>query len=107
VTNRPPDPTAVALARLEGKFDEFVENLERRLDRIEAKQDLTNGRVTKLEAKEIARATAEETREQTLEAVKDERQESRASRFAWIAAAGTVGGLITGAAALIGSSTAG
>jgi hypothetical protein len=95
---------AISVARLEGKMDRLAEILRR----VEVQTTKTNGRVDQhadaidsLESKDHAREAAEAVRSQLAEVVKRERAESRASRFAWVAAAGTVGGLVAAIASYI------
>jgi hypothetical protein len=97
----PDREAAVAVARLEGTLESRFLEVMRRLDTIEGQVRITNGRVTTLEGKRIAETAASAARAEVLSALNQQRGESRKARFAWVAAAGTVGGLITGAVALV------
>lgn len=85
------------IARLEERIDNLEEQLARTLRRIEDKVDTTNGRVTNLERQEIRRAAIEEVGK----AIHASRMEGLGARFAFVAAAGTVGGLIVAIVALV------
>jgi chromosome segregation ATPase len=87
------------LATLAGAVTALSEHVDQQNGRIGRNER----RIDTIEDARIAEAAAAAAREEVVAAVDASRQESRKTRFAWIAAAGTVGGLITGLAALVGS----
>lgn len=92
----------VDVARVEGKVDNLAEVLRR----VEVQTTKTNGRVDKaevaieqLQSKDVARLAAEAVRAELAAVTRREHASSRAARFNWVSAAGTIGGLIVGAVA--------
>lgn len=91
------DSVESAIARLDERVDNFEGEMTRRLRRIEEKVDTTNGRVTSLESQAIRRAAIEEVQK----AIRASRVDGIALRFAFVAAAGTIGGVVVAILALL------
>jgi hypothetical protein len=85
---------AIALTRLEGKLDNIVTDVAE----IRVQTTMTNGRVTALETKDTSRIAAEAVRAELAAATKRERDRAQTRRFGLVAAVGTCGGLLVGAA---------